>query len=160
MTGESNAAARRAWMMTALAVSIPHSDDAEPRADAPPSRRAGSPAPVLTAADPDTPLSKAARDPRIWAQPMGAALQAAPGEVPPLPMVPAVPTGQKTTIRNRAGNKIEVVTAKDGRVALTTDPPPVEEITFSGGGGKGAALPGAVKALEETGMLKAPQPAR
>ncbi|MGH7227223.1 MAG: patatin-like phospholipase family protein, partial [Gemmataceae bacterium] len=36
----------------------------------------------------------------------------------------------------------------------TAPPKPVGEITFSGGGGKGVALPGAIKALEEKGILK------
>jgi exoenzyme U len=155
MTDDSDAAEKRAWMKAALGVSIPPPGDPEPRGDAPPGAAArGTRAPTMAAADPDTPFSKAARDPRIWTQRVGTALQAGSRDGPPPPVTPSTPIGPKTTIRDRAGKKIEVVTGKDGRVALTTEPPPVQEITFSGGGGKGAALPGAVRALEETGMLK------
>jgi exoenzyme U len=59
---------------------------------------------------------------------------------------------------NRPGGKPEdrlVITKRaNGTIAFTSPPPPVREITFSGGGGKGVALAGAVKALEETGQLK------
>lgn len=50
--------------------------------------------------------------------------------------------------------KIHVTKTPDGRVVYTAPSPPVGEITFSGGGGKGAALPGAVKALHDSGVLK------
>ena len=154
MTDDSSAAEKRVWMKAALGISIPYPGDPEPRGVAPPAAARGIRAETAAAADPDTLLAKAARDPRIWTQTVGAALQAAPRDRPPAPVTPSTPTGPKTTIRNRVGKKIEIVTGKDGRVALTTEAPPVQEITFSGGGGKGAALPGAVKALEETGMLK------
>ncbi len=52
------------------------------------------------------------------------------------------------------GKQMNIAKGPDGRVSLTAPPPPIEEITFSGGGGKGAALPGAVRALEESGVLK------
>jgi len=52
------------------------------------------------------------------------------------------------------GTQMAVQKLKDGRTVFTAPPPPVREITFSGGGGKGVALPGAVKALEESGVLK------
>ena len=52
------------------------------------------------------------------------------------------------------GKKLEVVKKANGKIAYTAPPPKVGEITFSGGGGKGAALPGAVKALYESGVLK------
>ncbi len=153
MIDDSGAAQKRAWMKAALDVRIPHPGDAEARPGAPPAgSAAGAQGPTMTVANPNTPLSMAARDPRVWTQSVGAALGAREG--PPAPMTASAPIGPKTTIRSRTGKKIEVVTGKDGRVALTTDPPPVQEITFSGGGGKGAELPGAVKALEETGMLK------
>jgi exoenzyme U len=45
---------------------------------------------------------------------------------------------------------LQVRTGKNGEIALTTPSPPIAEITFSGGGGKGAALPGAVFALQDT----------
>jgi hypothetical protein len=52
------------------------------------------------------------------------------------------------------GRKLTVAKGPDGRVQFTAPAPPVREITFSGGGAKGSALPGAVKALEESGVLK------
>ena len=53
-----------------------------------------------------------------------------------------------------ADRPITVAKSPGGGVVFTAPPPPVRDITFSGGGGKGAALPGAVKALEESGVLK------
>jgi exoenzyme U len=52
------------------------------------------------------------------------------------------------------GKKLEVVNKANGKIAYTAPPPKVGEVTFSGGGGKGTALPGAVKALYESGVLK------
>lgn len=51
------------------------------------------------------------------------------------------------------GKQITIVKGKNGRPMFTAPPPPVQEITFSGGGAKGAALPGALKALQESHML-------
>lgn len=140
MANGSGAALKREWMKAALGVRIPYPGDT------------GQPRTVIIPY-PNAHLGKAAQDPRLWTQTVGSALTVT-GSGPMAPMTASVPTGPKTTIPTRSGKKIEVVTGRDGRVALTTDPPPVQEITFSGGGGKGAALPGAVKALEETGMLK------
>ena len=52
------------------------------------------------------------------------------------------------------GKRLEVVKKANGKIAYTAPPPKVGEVTFSGGGGKGTALPGAVKALYESGVLK------
>lgn len=52
------------------------------------------------------------------------------------------------------GKKLEVAKRADGRIVYTAPPPKVAEITFSGGGGKGTALPGAVKALYDSDVLK------
>jgi exoenzyme U len=52
------------------------------------------------------------------------------------------------------GKEITISRDADGAPLFTAPPPPVREISFSGGGGKGAALPGAVKALEDSGALK------
>jgi exoenzyme U len=51
------------------------------------------------------------------------------------------------------GKQIKIAKAPGGGVLYTAPPPPVGEITFSGGGGKGVALPGAVQALEKSGKL-------
>lgn len=51
------------------------------------------------------------------------------------------------------GKKISVARKPGGGVVYTAPPAPVREITFSGGGAKGAALPGAIKALQESGVL-------
>jgi exoenzyme U len=67
---------------------------------------------------------------------------------PPPPVLNAV------EIDAPGGKKLEVVKTANGRVQYTAPPPKVNEVTFSGGGGKGTALPGAVKALYESGMLK------
>jgi exoenzyme U len=48
---------------------------------------------------------------------------------------------------------VTIVKMKNGTVSYTAPPPPVKEITFSGGGAKGAALPGALKALEDNHVL-------
>ena len=52
------------------------------------------------------------------------------------------------------GRKITVAKSPNGGTLFTAPPPPVREITFSGGGAKGAALPGAVKALHDSGALR------
>jgi exoenzyme U len=52
------------------------------------------------------------------------------------------------------GKKITVARGPNGGTLFIAPPPPVREITFSGGGAKGAALPGAVKALQDSGVLK------
>ncbi len=65
-----------------------------------------------------------------------------------------VPTGPKTKVKGAGGRELDISIGTDGRVAMTYPPPPMQEITFSGGGGKGSALPGAVKALQELGALK------
>lgn len=64
----------------------------------------------------------------------------------PLPKPPQQFDGGK-------GKTLEVAKRADGRILYTAPPPKVDEITFSGGGGKGTALPGAVKALYESGVL-------
>lgn len=50
--------------------------------------------------------------------------------------------------------KIAVARKPGGGTVYTAPPPPVKEITFSGGGAKGAALPGAIKALQDSGVLR------
>jgi exoenzyme U len=52
------------------------------------------------------------------------------------------------------GRKLTVAKAPNGGVRFIAPAPPVREITFSGGGAKGSALPGAVKALQDSGVLK------
>ena len=124
-----NNAAKRAWMAEALDVKIPvHGDEVENGRTA-----------TLGPADPDSPLSLAALKPEIWTQRIGAALSAPPGALPSAPIVPARPVGPKTTCVGKSGKRVDIVVGQDGRVAMTREQPPIREVTFSGGGGKGAA---------------------
>ncbi len=61
--------------------------------------------------------------------------------------------GTTRTMAGAGGKRLGITQAPDGRVVLTAPPPPVREITLAGGGGKGAALPGAVRALHDSGVL-------
>ena len=69
-------------------------------------------------------------------------------------IAPPPPVQNAVEVAGPGGKKLEVVKTANGRVRYTAPPPKVTEVTFSGGGGKGAALPGAVKALYESGILK------
>ena len=96
---------------------------------------------------------RAAADPAVWTRSVGPALtKDGPGK-PGARIRSPVPTGPATVCEGAGGKKVSITKAADGSVALTRDPPPITEITFSGGGGKGAALPGAVWALAKTGAL-------
>lgn len=64
------------------------------------------------------------------------------------------PAPKPLEIAGPGGKKLQVAKTANGRVQYTAPPPKVGEVTFSGGGGKGTALPGAVKALYESGILK------
>ncbi len=68
-------------------------------------------------------------------------------------IAPAIP-GPAKQFHGANGRSIGIAKGADGKVAFTAPPPPVREITFAGGGGKGAALPGAVRALHASGTLK------
>ncbi len=70
------------------------------------------------------------------------------------PIRTSLPDTAPRTLAGAHGRKLQIARGADGRVSLSAPPPPVREITFSGGGGKGAALPGAVRALENSGVLK------
>jgi exoenzyme U len=118
-----------------------------------PSTPGGKPA-ALSPADPGSPVSEAAGDPKVWTNAVGPALtRQGPGRPGARIKAPA-PVGHPAVCKGPGGKEVTVAKTSDGRVALTRDPPPITEITFSGGGGKGAALPGAVKALSESGVLK------
>ncbi len=69
------------------------------------------------------------------------------------PIRPSTPDTAPLTLAGAHGRTLQIAKGPDGRIALGAPPPPVREITFSGGGGKGAALPGAVRALENSGVL-------
>jgi exoenzyme U len=75
-----------------------------------------------------------------------------PGTGDPI-SVPGV-VGPRQNFTGANGRALGIAVGSDGRVAFTAPPPAVTEITFAGGGGKGAALPGAVKALQDSGILK------
>ena len=67
MMDESGAALKRDWMDVALGVKIPLHGDLG--VNPPPSGTGASgQAVTVTAANPSTPLAKAARDPRVWTQ--------------------------------------------------------------------------------------------
>jgi len=70
------------------------------------------------------------------------------------PIKAAAQIGQPQQFAGANGKPMTIVKGPDGRMSLTAPPPPIQEITFSGGGGKGAALPGALRALEQSGVLK------
>ncbi|MDE2006111.1 MAG: patatin-like phospholipase family protein [Rhodospirillales bacterium] len=101
------------------------------------------PPPRPVRAAPAQPLNPAPRHPDLRPHPRSGA-----------PIRPAVPTGTPETYPGAHGRRLEITHDASGRVVLAAPPPPVREITFSGGGGKGAALPGAVRALENSGVLK------
>ena len=88
-------------------------------------------------------------------QPGAAAVQIGKGRARSNAVIAAPPPVPKAVqIAGPAGKTLEVVKKANGRVQYTAPPPKVAEVTFSGGGGKGTALPGAVKALYESGILK------
>jgi exoenzyme U len=64
------------------------------------------------------------------------------------------PVGPRQNFSGANGRALSIAVGPDGRVAFGAPPPAVTEITFAGGGGKGNALPGAVKALQASGMMK------
>ncbi|OPA96468.1 type III secretion system effector protein exou [Pseudomonas fluorescens] len=60
----------------------------------------------------------------------------------------------KTLLLHEAGERKVTLNRDDrGRIDLTLSPPPVTQLVLSGGGAKGVAYPGAVKALEENNAL-------
>lgn len=65
-----------------------------------------------------------------------------------------LPKLEPAVFKGANGRKLEVARLPGGGVRLSAPPPPLGEITFSGGGGKGSALPGAVAALDHSGVLK------
>lgn len=69
-------------------------------------------------------------------------------------IVPVAPSLESKDFVGAGGKKITVAKGPNGGIVFIAPPPPVREITFSGGGAKGAALPGAVKALQDSGVLK------
>lgn len=69
-------------------------------------------------------------------------------------VIAPVPQLQSNDYVGSGGRKLTVAKGPDGHVRFISPPPPVREITFSGGGAKGNALPGAVKALHESGVLR------
>ena len=72
------------------------------------------------------------------------------GRASATPVKPALGLARPQTINAGGGRELEIRKGRDGRVAFKAPSPPVGEITFSGGGGKGAALPGAVDELQDT----------
>lgn len=76
-----------------------------------------------------------------------------PSAIGPTP--PSVkPGAAKNVLLHQAGERKVTLSRDDqGRIDLTVSPPPVTQLVLSGGGAKGIAYPGVVKALEESGAL-------
>lgn len=108
-----------------------------------------------SAAPPPRPIRFVAAAPQVPAPPpRSAPLLAQTRTRRQLPVVPVVPTTAPKVVHAPSGRRMEVRRAADGSVTFSAPPPKTKEITFSGGGGKGAALPGAVRALENGNVLK------
>ena len=103
--------------------------------------------------DPARPLTQAARDPQVWTRSVGVALTRQGPDKTGARIEAAAPAGPSTTCTAPNGRTVSIVNDPDGRVALTRDPAPITEVTFPGGGGKGVALPGVIRALSESGVL-------
>ncbi|MBL8363408.1 MAG: patatin-like phospholipase family protein [Rubrivivax sp.] len=93
---------------------------------------------------------------------IGAAIGQPPDEPPEGLLAGQPPSGEPITaaplpplkpVAGAGDEPLQVGQAEDGSVTLMAPPPKIENITFSGGGGKGAALPGAVRALENAHVL-------
>lgn len=98
---------------------------------------------------------QAAPVPKDVARPSGGGVKIMQGRAPsgePI-VVPPVPKTEPYTVPP-GGKTVRVAKKPGGGVVYSAPPPPVREITFSGGGAKGAALPGAVQALQDSGVLK------
>ncbi|WP_164931737.1 patatin-like phospholipase family protein [Dyella sp. M7H15-1] len=59
----------------------------------------------------------------------------------------------ESLVENAGRRHITIIRTQDGKATLSIDRPPIEDLTFSGGGNKGIAYGGTVRALEETGVL-------
>jgi len=73
------------------------------------------------------------------------------GQAPTSPIAPQDTT--KTLLHEAGERKVTLSRDDKGRVNLTLSPPQVTQLVLSGGGAKGVAYPGAVKALEDRGAL-------
>ncbi|MFN0184626.1 MAG: patatin-like phospholipase family protein [Aquabacterium sp.] len=69
-------------------------------------------------------------------------------------IAPVKPVAPSEPVKGANGKKMTVARGANGKVTLVAPPPQVEVLTLSGGGGKGAAMPGAVRALERSGVMK------
>ena len=92
--------------------------------------------------------------PTIIAPPTGSGVKLGSGRPRGGTVIRARDGGSQHESTTESGKKLVVTKSPNGAILFTSPPPPVREITFSGGGAKGAALPGALKALEESGILK------
>lgn len=109
---------------------------------------------TATTPDPASNLSQAARDPEVWTRSVGTAMtRQGPYKTGARIQAPTAATGPAQLCRGPAGQTVAVGPAAGGRIAVTREPPPITSVTFSGGGGKGAALPGAIRALKSSGVL-------
>jgi exoenzyme U len=84
----------------------------------------------------------------------GAAVRIGTGRARSKATIVPLPEPVGTPYAGAGGKQLYVARDARGGIVYEAPPPKVGEITFSGGGGKGTALPGAVKALYESGVLK------
>lgn len=78
--------------------------------------------------------------------------QSAIGDPPTLR--PVQQDATKSVLLHEAGERKVTLSRDDqGRVEMTLAPPPVTQLVLSGGGAKGVAFPGAVKALEDNNAM-------
>ena len=61
---------------------------------------------------------------------------------------------EKVLLHEAGERKVTLSRDAAGRIILTLAPPPVTQLVLSGGGAKGVAFPGAIKALEENNALQ------
>ncbi|HEX5326295.1 MAG TPA: patatin-like phospholipase family protein, partial [Acetobacteraceae bacterium] len=148
MSGHRDGQAQRQWVERVLGLTLP------PTIGSPSGTTSGGKQVRFAPTEKDASISRSAQGIMRSPPRIGSGLLSAHRNGAKAPIQSGIPTGAKTSFTGAGGKKLDVVIGTDGRVALTAPPPPVQEITFSGGGGKGAALPGAVKAMQESGVLK------
>lgn len=149
------------WLALVLGVTVPPAPAPAAPAAAGPGLPVspGSPAPAAKTTPPKTPPPRpVAVAPAVNAVPPPTK-PASPVDDPGRPrsnavIAPRKPVAPAVPVKGANGKAMTVARGANGKVTLTAPPPQVQVLTLSGGGGKGAAMPGAVRALERSGVLK------